>query len=136
MNIQTIKLQHTNPSLGPYEKITTVFLSITEQHIKRMNEFLHQSQINNTASLYDYLNAIKDKNEELINHVLNNTPKRELNQGEKISNLFFYFEDGQVVELADVYRKFELTHFYADFTKYMVENGIIDQDESDEKPFF
>ncbi len=34
-----------------------------------------------------------------------------------------------MVELKDVYRKFELTHFYPNFTKYMVENGTVDHED-------
>ncbi len=30
-----------------------------------------------------------------------------------------------MVELKDVYRKFDLTHFYPDFTSYMVEEGVV-----------
>jgi len=136
MKIKSIDLKHTNPSLGPHEKITTVSLSVTERHLERVDEFLNQSQVNNTVSLYEYLKAVKTKNEEVLNRVFNNEPKNELNSGQKISHLLFYFEDNEIIELSDVYRRFSLSHFYADFTNYMVEEGTIYHTKSDESPIF
>ena len=130
MNIKSIELQHTNPSLGLNEKIVTVSLIVTEKHFKKVEEFLNQAKVNNTVFLEEYLKAVKNDNEEVINEVLNNAPKNDISKGSKISNLSFYFEENQVVELKDVYRKFDLTHFYPDFTKYMVENGTTDHKDS------
>lgn len=127
--LKSIELKHTNPSLGPYEKIITVSLIVTEEHVERIEKFLQTSQVNNTVSMHEYLNAVKNENKEVVNRVLENAPKGELRVGETISHLSFYFEDGQVIRLADVYRRFSVTHFYGDFTKYMVEKGTIEESE-------
>lgn len=133
MNIKHITLEHTNPSLGPYEIITTVSLTSLEEHLVRINTFLQESTVNNTITLYEYLDAVKTKNLELIKNVLNNAPNRDLNEGETISNLCFHFEDNQTIELSDVYRRFSLTQFYPEFTSYMVEKGRISRKDSNFK---
>ncbi len=74
MNIKSIELQHTNPSLALNEKIVTVSLIVTENHFKKVEEFLNQAKINNTVFLEEYLKAVKNDNEKVINEVLNNAP--------------------------------------------------------------
>ncbi|UII26740.1 hypothetical protein LVD15_26170 [Fulvivirga maritima] len=130
MKISSIKLEHTNPSLGPHEKITSIQLVAAEKHASKIDSFLQSSKINNTTSLFEYLEAVETNNKQLIDSVLNNAPKNVTNEGQEISNLFFSLESGVTVTLADVYRRFELSHFYPDFTSYMMENGEVNDDLS------
>lgn len=130
MNIKSITLKHTNPSLGPHETITTVSITASEEHLARINTFLQNSTINNTVTLYEYLEAVQTNNSKLIEKVLGNAPNNPMNEGETISNLSFYFDHNQTIELSDVYRRFLLTQFYPEFTAYMVEKGTISRENA------
>jgi hypothetical protein len=131
MNIKSIELEHTNPSMGPHEKRTIVTLTVSKDDSQKTDDFINKSKINNTITLYQYLKAVQTKDTDALNLVLKNAPNQKLNQGSTISNLSFYFEDGQTIKLGDVYRKFILTHFKPDFTSYMVEKGTINHYQSD-----
>lgn len=133
MTIQSIKLEHTHPSLGPHETRTTITLTVNEDNSQKINEFIKNATINNITSLYEYLKAIRTKNTKILNSVFGNSPIGKLNEGSAISHLFFYFEDAPVIKLTDVYRRFELTHFKPGFTGYMLEKGIVDRDSSNRK---
>lgn len=127
MKITSIELKHTQPSLGPHETITIVSLDVSGRHKDTVANFLNTATLNNTGSLSDYLEAATSKNKERVDEFLKHAPDRELSSGGKISHLTFYFEDGETLSLHDVYRRFALSHFYPDFTSYMVENGRIDR---------
>lgn len=122
MKIKPIEIQHTNPSLGPHETITTVTLIVNNATVKAVNEFLKNSKVNNTISLYNYLDAEFSQNTQLLKEV---KQKEELNEGSIISNLTFFCENGESITMNDVYRCYNLTNFYPTFTKFMVENGSI-----------
>ncbi len=130
MKIKTIQLQHTNPSLGPHEVITTVTLASNSSTEKEISTFINNAIINEACSLADYLNGIQEENQNIIKKVLENTSKKELNQGAQISNLIFHFETGKTLEISDVYRRYSLTNFYPEFTKYMVANGTITKEDN------
>jgi hypothetical protein len=134
MKINSIELEHTNPSLGPYEEITIITLYNSKTHLETVNNFINNSQINNTTSLYNFLEANINNETKLLEEVYNNTPKGELNEGEKISNLKIYLEGGKEIVLNDVYRQYSLTHFYPDFTSYMVEHGSREVSRSNSFP--
>ena len=126
MDIKSIKLEHTNPSLGPHEVVTTVLLTVSESNRKKtVDRFLESSQVNGTLSVHDYIKAILDKNQADLEKVAAQAPKGELNEGETISNLSFHFENGVIIEFSDVYRKYSLTHFNPEFTSFMVVQGTI-----------
>lgn len=130
MKIKTIQLQHTNPSLGPHEVITTVTLTANSSTEKEISTFISNAIINNTCSLADYLNNQLEENHEPVNKVEENAPKNALNQGEQISNLIFHFETGKTIKISDVYRRYSLTNFYPEFTQYMVANGSITKEDN------
>lgn len=135
MKITTIELQHTNPSLGPHETITTVTLQSNSTTAPTIQEFIHNSTVNQTCSLANYLEAELKDGKTLIQQVYANQPKNDINEGEQISNLIFHFEGGEIFEVSDVYRRFTLTNFYGEFTKYMVDNGSITKiDNTIERP--
>jgi hypothetical protein len=120
-------LEHTNPSLGPHEVVTTVSLSVTEAHETRIAQFLETATINNTTSLKTYIQAVHQQDEALLKQVNDNAPQEKLMQGGTISNFYLYFEGQPSIELYDVYRRYRLSHFYPDFTKYLVEQGTLDR---------
>jgi hypothetical protein len=130
--IQTIRLEHTNPSLGPYEEVRTFRLECNEKHKETVHTFLTTSEINHTVKLYEYLKAIQEKDQKLIEKTVKNKPNNKFNQGEPISNLTFTFKDGSSVELSDVYRNYHLTHFNPNFTKYLVKHGSLTTNKSND----
>lgn len=125
MNIQLITLEHTNPSLGPHETKTEIRLSISEEHQKKVDEFVKKAMINDTVTLYEYMKAVMNNDSKMIEQVLENEPTEELRQGETISHLSFYFENNFSMTLNDVYRSYKLSNFKPKFSSYMVKKGII-----------
>jgi len=125
MNIKFITLEHTNPSLGPHEIITEVTLTNSESHTERIHQFIDEAQVNGVVTLRAYIEAVSTQDAKVLNRVWKKAPKGELNEGETISNLHIHFEDNSSISLSDVYRRFNLTHFYAEFTAYMVEKGTL-----------
>lgn len=124
MKLKFIELEHTNPSLGHYEKKSVIGIAYNKSTADRINQFLHESIINNAVSIGKFINAYINKDEELTKKVLENSPKMELTQGAGISNLYFYFEDEIApLILKDVYRAYSLSNFYPGFTQYMVNKG-------------
>jgi len=134
MGIRSIQLEHTNPSLGPHEVVTTVLLTVSESNRETVDRFLESSQVNNTLSMHDYIKAILDNNQADLEKVAAQAPKGELNEGETISNLSFHFENGEIIEFSDVYRTYRLTHFNPEFTSFMVEQGTIIRGNTDNYP--
>ncbi|HAS38941.1 MAG TPA: hypothetical protein DCS93_00610 [Microscillaceae bacterium] len=131
MHIKSITLEHTNPSLGPHETITEITLVNSESHIKRINKFIDEARVNGVMTLRAYIEAVNSQDSKILDQVWKQAPKGELNEGETISNLHIHFEDNSSISLSDVYRRFNLTHFYAEFTAYMVEKGTLTR----HKPF-
>ena len=125
--IRLIELKHANPSMGPHETITTVVLSMSAEHKVVVADFLENAIVNGTINLNLYLEAIHGKNEKVLKKVNENSPKRDLPCGGKVSHLSFYFEGGDKITLSDVYRGYSLSNFYPTFTQYMVDNGILDK---------
>ncbi|MEO0471783.1 MAG: hypothetical protein AAF206_19315 [Bacteroidota bacterium] len=135
MDIQTITLEHTNPSLGPHETITIVSLEVSKPHLDRVRDFIQAATVNNTISLEAYLTASITRDTNTLDQVHANGPKGKLTSGSGISNLQIHLKDGTLVELYDVYRRFRLTHFYPDFTQYMVDNGSMHKHQPYSSPF-
>lgn len=125
MNITSIELKHTHPSLGPHEEITILTLEVTDKTRNRVEEFIQTSQVNQMTSVEKYLQAALDKDEKLLEEVENNGPKGPLPRGSKVSYLSFDFKGGERIKFSDVYRRYNLSHFYPDFTKFMVAEGKI-----------
>jgi hypothetical protein len=125
MKITSIELEHTNPSMGSHETIITISLIASEQNTKRITQFVNKSMMNNTTSLYNYFKALENNDLELLKKV--SSQKKDYNndlpKGREISNLTFHFSSGKTITFKDVYHQYNLTHFYPDFTSYMVENG-------------
>lgn len=125
MPITSIILQHTNPSLGPHETITTVRLAVNNQHLDAVNTFLEKSVVNGVAKMKDYLDAIHQNQTTLIEKVEKNRNTGDKPCGGTISHLTFHFAEQASITLHDVYRDYSVTEFYPTFTKYMMEHGTI-----------
>jgi hypothetical protein len=120
-----IELEHTKPSMGPYERIITISLANSPKAHVRINKFLSESIINNSITIGEYIEAHINKDTAILSQVRSNfDSNKKLNQGENISNLTFYFKNYiPPLKILDVYRKYSITNFYGDFTRYMIENG-------------
>ncbi|OJJ14321.1 hypothetical protein BKI52_43360 [marine bacterium AO1-C] len=125
MKIKSITLEHTNPSLGPHETVTEVTLIKSKDNIERITNFIGTAQVNGVVTLAEYFKAVRSKDTKVLDEVSKNTPDRMLTTGGTISHLHIHFEDGTSISLRDVYRRFNLSHFYPDFTSYMVEKGSL-----------
>ncbi len=125
LQISHIELEHTNPSIGIHEKIITIRLANNAETMDEINQFLSEAIINNSIPLSEFIVAYRTKNKEELKRVITNfKPAKELNEGEQISNLAFYFSDNiSPLTLNDVYRNYSISGFYGKFTQYMVDNG-------------
>lgn len=137
IKLQSIKLEHTNPSMGPHENIITISLANNPDTEARINQFLNAATINKVMSVGEYILAYRSNDEKLIQKVVSaKNDGTNLKEGTSISNLIFYFEDQQQpLKIKDVYRRYTITKFYDDFTKYMVENGSKNETAGSSKSF-
>ena len=127
MDILSIELQHTNPSLGPQEEITEVTLSINEENKDKVMAFVQNAKVNDAIPLLAYIEAYLNDDRETLQRILEKGPYhgKSLSVGGTISNCKFLLSNGQRVTLNDVYRKLVLSDFYPEFTSFMVEQGRI-----------
>ncbi|MCH7407893.1 hypothetical protein MM239_00670 [Belliella sp. DSM 111904] len=127
LQISHIELEHTNPTMGPYQRINTIRLSNTAETAGEINQFLNEAIVNNSIPLSEFIADYRSKDLDKLKKVFESfKTKKELNDGEQISNLTFYFFDTtKPLILNDVYRKHFMTDFYGKFTQYLVENGTI-----------
>ncbi len=123
MKITQISLEHSNPSLGPHETVTTINLTATEEHLPRIEQFLDGAQLNSTISLRAYIVAVHQQKQTILDKVQENAPKDDLSCGGTISTLQIAVEGQKEIVLHDVYRQHSLSNFYPEFTKYMVAHG-------------
>ncbi len=122
MNLKSLEIEHSTPSLGGLEAVEKSTLLATKNHIKTINNFINHATINKTTPLYDYLQAIKTKDKEKTLYIESNLNHEALAVGETVTNLSFIFEDGQVITMRDVYRVYNLTEL-PNFEKYIKDNG-------------
>lgn len=132
LNITSLELEHTNPSLGPYERIITITLTNSKEHQERVQQFLAEAMVNGTVNLQQYITAVLSKDEKVLQEVRKNAPKGRLNEGESISNFTISIAGQPSIRFYDVYRQHSLSHFYANFTKYMVEHGVRFEGDTDD----
>lgn len=132
INITSLKLEHTNPSLGPYERIITIALTNSKEHQERVQQFLEEAMVNGTVNIQQYITAVLSKDEKVLQKIRENAPKGRLNEGESISNFTISIAGQQSIRFYDVYRRYSLSHFYANFTKYMVEHGVRFEGDKDD----
>lgn len=124
--LASLALNHTNPSMGPHETRVTISLSVDENTKARVQQFLDEATINNCMSMSDFVAACSDNNQVLFEKLDKYGPKPELKAvGGTLTHFTLSFNDGTPeIKLYDVYRDYNISKFYPDFTKYMVEHGI------------
>ena len=121
--LKYVEIEHTNPSMGPYEKIVTITLYNKDPHTNHFRELLEKTKINGLVSLKQYIQFHIDKNTDEIRKVRQAYKPESLNEGETISNLKFKLDSGGMVELSDL-RYFRLSGYYRkDFLPVLVKHG-------------
>lgn len=120
--IQAIRLTHTNPSMGPYERIISYNLSNSETHKAAFDALEKGTKINGIFDLETYLTAYKNKDKETIDRILKADYKGDLNVGQTISRLSITLKGGETLQISDL-RRTKLSGYYADFIRYLVKNG-------------
>lgn len=137
MNIKSVTLRHTNPSMGPHEVEVTISLTNAKEHDIEFEKLLQDTTVNSTISLNDYIQAKKDKDQKTLDKVHSNFKTNDLSEGEQISYLTIHLEDNSSVVFHDVYREWSLSgYFYPIFTSYMVKHGNRSESSSNDNPEF
>lgn len=124
--IQAIKLTHTNPSMGPYERIISYSLSNSEAHKAEFDQLLNDTKVNQIIDLESYLTAYKNKDKATIDQVFKANCQENLNSGETISILQITLVGGLDIKVSDL-RQTRFSGYYADFIRYLVKNGHRDE---------
>jgi hypothetical protein len=120
--IQAIELKHTNPSLGPYEKIISYNLTNSEVHKAAFDKLLDGTIVNGQFDLKTYLTAYKNNDKETTDKIFKAGYKGNLRSGETISKLNITLIGGGTVQISDL-RTTQMSGTYADFIRYLVKNG-------------
>jgi hypothetical protein len=132
--IQSIELIHTNPSMGPYERIISYSLTNTEAHETEFDRLLKESKINRKFDLETFLRAYKNKDKETIEKILKADYNGSLNEGQTISILKIALVGGVNVQISDL-RTTQLSGYYPEFIRYLVKNGNRYESGENELPF-
>lgn len=123
MQLTQLTLTHSNPSLGPHETIITISLAANKEHQERIDRFLDEAQLNGITSLRGYIEAVHRQDKAILEQVEKTKSTERLAVGGTITKFSLQFADQPSIHLGDVYRRYQLTHFYPEFTRYMVEHG-------------
>ncbi|MBL4649338.1 MAG: hypothetical protein JKY03_06360 [Aureispira sp.] len=130
--IQAIKLIHTNPSMGPYERIVSYHLTNSEAHKAEFDQLLDGTKVNEAFDLKIYLAAYKNKDKARIEHIFKANYNGRLNEGETISVLEITLVGGLDIRISDL-RQTQLSGYYADFIRYLVKNGYREEFSKNER---
>lgn len=124
MNLKNVTLEHTQPSLGPHEKITTISLDI-KGYEENFQKLLQETSINKSVSLNKYLEFLQKKNSaelEKINKMYNLGGLSAT--GRTISNLIFTFQDDSTERIHDI-KKLSIDGYYKkEFESILIKNGF------------
>lgn len=126
MKITAVKLQHTNPSMGPHERIITFTMSNKEEHQEQFEQLLQGTTVNENYSLIDFLTADQARDEDTIKKIINTYTPAYLNEGQTISNFTITLEHGTEVLFSDL-RTIQLGGYYSTFIPYLVKEGYRDE---------
>ncbi len=124
VKINGIEIEHTNPSMGPHEKVKTIHLSNLNPHEDQFNKFLKEAKIF-TYTFEEYLNAVIKKDQKILSQIakgVESTDSNQLNQGATISNLTITLKDQPSVRLSDL-RYYSFSGYYYDFISYLATKG-------------
>lgn len=120
--IQAIKLTHTNPSMGPYERIVSYSLTNADLHKAEFDQLLDETKVNGAFDFKTYLMGYKNKDKATIDRIYKANYSGSLNQGETISVLQITLVGGLEIRISDL-RQTKLSGYYPDFIRYLVKNG-------------
>ena len=124
IKLKSFEIEHTNPSMGPHEKVVTISLSNKPPHTEHFHKLLMETQVNGMVSLKDYIEFHLTKNSEQLKKVYEAFKSGDLNEGETISNLKFTLETGQTIEISDYKRRYSITGYYwKSFLPVLLEHG-------------
>lgn len=124
--IQSIELKHTNPSLGPYERIISYFLSNSEEHQAVFDRLLNESTVNRNFDFKTLVTAYKTKDTKTIDEILKADYNGDLNEGETISKLQITLTGGFTINVSDL-RITRFSGYYPEFIRYLVQHGFRDE---------
>lgn len=117
-----VTLEHTNPSMGPHEKIITYRLDLRADP-ETARKFLDETRVNDVVTLAEYVEAQRAANTELLDKVRAGASPRALPDGGTISRLLLSFDEGRSVDVRDL-RRWILSGYYRDvLQKRLLEEG-------------
>jgi len=122
--VKSISIEHTNPSMGPHEKIRTFSLSNTPEHKSEFDTLLDKGTVFE-FSFREFIRATLDNDRKVLDKVQagkDKTDRNDLPEGGTISNLTIYLEDKGPVQLRDL-RYYRLGGSYHAFISYLVQKG-------------
>lgn len=122
MNITSISFSGSNPSMGPYNQMSSNTLNMTT-YPDELKALLDDTLVNGVISLRKYLKLLKEKNHDEILKVESAYDPGRLNSGQRIIDLNFSFSDGTHLSLRDL-RTFSLRGLgYQSFESLIREKG-------------
>lgn len=133
--IQSIELKHTNPSMGPHERIISYSLTNTDAHKAEFDQLSNGTKVNEEFDLKTLLIASKNKDSARIEKIFKADYKGPLNVGETISILNITLVGGLKVCISDL-RTTQLSGYYPEFIRYLVGNGARYESSSNKMPIF
>ncbi|MGH1336167.1 MAG: hypothetical protein ACRBFS_08570 [Aureispira sp.] len=122
MKIISVKLEHSNPSMGPHERIITYSMSNQAAHETEFEQLLQNSTVNQAYSLMDFVKAYQEEDTALIKKITSIHAKERLPTGGTISEFSITLADGLLVKVSDL-RVVHLGGYYQTFIPYLVKNG-------------
>jgi transcriptional regulatory protein LevR len=133
MKITKVELKHTNPSLGPHERIITYSMYNNDEHEQEFEQLLQRSTVNGSYSMINFLEAHKNKDEKTIKEITSINKDKVLPKGGVISKFTITLEAELQVEVSDL-RTIYLGGYYSTFIPYLVKHGHKFEYSSWEKP--
>lgn len=124
VNLKNVTLEHTHPSLGPHEIITTISLGIKgfEENFQKL---LQETTINKSVSLSQYLELLQKKNSVELEKINNAYKCAGLDAtGRTISNLIFTLHNERVIKINDIELLLIEGYYKKTFQEILVKNGL------------
>lgn len=109
MDFQSVEIEHSNPSMGPHEVVTSYTLS-TKDYKQELDEFLQSIKVNGRLSLGDYLRLLAEGPAAEAEEVRQAFKPDDLRSGATISALKFRLTEGKTLSLDDL-RYYQLNGF-------------------------
>lgn len=122
--IESISIEHTNPSLGPHEIKRTITLNNNDPHKKQFAVFLAKAQVFD-VSFVNLIQAHIKKDEKVLERVRKKSAEIDSSQftnGGIISCLRIHFKDQAPLSLNDL-RYYKMNKDYHSFIEYLAKHG-------------